>query len=167
MLQSSIRRVENFTQNIVSTVETMLRPEASPVMGGDGRFYLKQVAQLITSTATVNRVQGVTRLPRWDPATLHASAPRRSAGLRTRGGRFSWLPGGGGNRSGTGLGLVTPLHPAPSVGGHTTPTPPPARCQGERDFYMILTWDGGLEILSQECFHQVTVVLLSIHPSQF
>ncbi|EPY83696.1 Phosphoglucomutase 1 isoform 3-like protein [Camelus ferus] len=56
VFQSSANYAENFIQSIISTVEPAHRPEATLVVGGDGRFYMKEAIQLIVRIAAANGI---------------------------------------------------------------------------------------------------------------
>uniref|UniRef100_A0A8D1W9T1 Phosphoglucomutase-1 n=1 Tax=Sus scrofa TaxID=9823 RepID=A0A8D1W9T1_PIG len=56
VFQSSANYAENFIQSIISTVEPAHRQEATLVVGGDGRFYMKEAIQLIVRIAAANGV---------------------------------------------------------------------------------------------------------------
>lgn len=58
VFQSSANYAENFIQSIISTVEPAQRQEATLVVGGDGRFYMKEAIQLIVRVAAANGVRG-------------------------------------------------------------------------------------------------------------
>lgn len=57
VFQSSPNYAENFIQSIISTVEPGQRQEATLVVGGDGRFYMKEAIQLIVRIAAANGVR--------------------------------------------------------------------------------------------------------------
>lgn len=96
VFQSNANYAENFIQSIISTVEPAQRQEATLVVGGDGRFYMKEAIQLIVRIAAANgvrdapapgsqrpargralRAAGVARAPaRWVPATSVRGRPR-------------------------------------------------------------------------------------------
>lgn len=57
VFQSSANYAENFIQSIISTVEPAQRQEATLVVGGDGRFYMKEAIQLIARIAAANGVR--------------------------------------------------------------------------------------------------------------
>ncbi|XP_034509505.1 probable phosphoglucomutase, cytoplasmic 1 [Ailuropoda melanoleuca] len=57
VFQSSTNYAENFIQSIISTVEPAQRQEATLVVGGDGRFYMKEAIQLIVRIAAANGVR--------------------------------------------------------------------------------------------------------------
>lgn len=90
VFQSNAHYTENFIQSILATVPPTERQEATLVVGGDGRFYMKDAIQLIVRIAAAN-------------------------GVRLRGGgRWAALPGvhrqpSAGKKDRTGPGLV-PLH---------------------------------------------------------
>uniref|UniRef100_A0A2K5J6Z6 Phosphoglucomutase-1 n=1 Tax=Colobus angolensis palliatus TaxID=336983 RepID=A0A2K5J6Z6_COLAP len=56
VFQSSANYAENFIQSIISTVEPAQRQEATLVVGGDGRFYMKEAIQLIARIAAANGI---------------------------------------------------------------------------------------------------------------
>uniref|UniRef100_A0A8D1MA46 Phosphoglucomutase-1 n=1 Tax=Sus scrofa TaxID=9823 RepID=A0A8D1MA46_PIG len=56
VFQSSANYAENFIQSIISTVEPAHRQEATLVVGGDGRFYMKEAIQLIVRIAAANGI---------------------------------------------------------------------------------------------------------------
>nr|XP_005899915.1 PREDICTED: phosphoglucomutase-1 [Bos mutus] len=56
VFQSSSNYAENFIQSIISTVEPAQRQEATLVVGGDGRFYMKEAIQLIVQMAAANGI---------------------------------------------------------------------------------------------------------------
>ncbi|XP_008574216.1 PREDICTED: phosphoglucomutase-1 [Galeopterus variegatus] len=57
VFQSSANYAENFIQSIISTVEPAQRQEATLVVGGDGRVYMKDAIQLIVRIAAANGVR--------------------------------------------------------------------------------------------------------------
>lgn len=57
VFESSANYAENFIQSIISTVEPAQRQEATLVVGGDGRFYMKEAVQLIARIAAANGVR--------------------------------------------------------------------------------------------------------------
>lgn len=57
VFQSSPNYAENFIQSIISTVEPAQRQEATLVVGGDGRFFMKEAIQLIVRIAAANGVR--------------------------------------------------------------------------------------------------------------
>lgn len=57
VFQSNANYAENFIQSILSTVEPAQRQEATLVVGGDGRFYMKEAIQLIVRIAAANGVR--------------------------------------------------------------------------------------------------------------
>lgn len=77
VFQSSANYAENFIQSIISTVEPAQRQEATLVVGGDGRFYMKEAIQLIVRIAAANGVRDV-------PASLSPSCPSASCRARSR-----------------------------------------------------------------------------------
>lgn len=56
VFESSANYAENFIQSIISTVEPAQRQEATLVVGGDGRFYMKEAVQLIARIAAANGI---------------------------------------------------------------------------------------------------------------
>lgn len=67
VFQSSANYAENFIQSIISTVEPAQRQEATLVVGGDGRFYMKEAIQLIVRIAAANGVRDAPAPPRRAP----------------------------------------------------------------------------------------------------
>lgn len=67
VFQSSANYAENFIQSIISTVEPAQRQEATLVVGGDGRFYMKEAIQLIVRIAAANGVRDARASPRRAP----------------------------------------------------------------------------------------------------
>lgn len=59
VFQGNANYAENFIQSIISTIEPVERQAATLVVGGDGRFYMKEAIQLILRIAAAN---GVSRL---------------------------------------------------------------------------------------------------------
>lgn len=57
VFQSRPHYAENFVQSILATVEPALRPDATLVVGGDGRFYMAEAIQLIARIAAANGVR--------------------------------------------------------------------------------------------------------------
>lgn len=57
VFESSVNYAENFIQSIISTVDPAQRQEATLVVGGDGRFYMKEAVQLIARIAAANGVR--------------------------------------------------------------------------------------------------------------
>lgn len=86
VFQSNANYTENFIQSILATVPPAERQEATLVVGGDGRFYMRDAIQLIVRIAAANGVG-----PR-SPAFTFAS--RRGNGIAPFGrcvwGRASW-----------------------------------------------------------------------------
>lgn len=92
VFQSSANYAENFIQSIISTVEPAQRQEATLVVGGDGRFYMKEAIQLIVRIAAANGVRDAPapwqrapwqRAPRARPCATCVVLPARLlAGLR-------------------------------------------------------------------------------------
>lgn len=69
VFQSSTNYAENFIQSIISTVEPAQRQEATLVVGGDGRFYMKEAIQLIVRIAAANGVSDAPTTPWRAPDT--------------------------------------------------------------------------------------------------
>lgn len=69
VFQSSANYAENFIQSIISTVEPAQRQEATLVVGGDGRFYMKEAIQLIVRIAAANGVRDARASPRRAPGS--------------------------------------------------------------------------------------------------
>lgn len=74
VFQSSANYAENFIQSIISTVEPAHRQEATLVVGGDGRFYMKEAIQLIVRIAAANGVRDAPR-PRSTASSASCLAP--------------------------------------------------------------------------------------------
>lgn len=56
VFQGNAHYAENFIQSIISTIEPAERQAATLVVGGDGRFYMKEAIQLILRIAAANGV---------------------------------------------------------------------------------------------------------------
>ena len=56
VFQQNEHYAENFIQSILSVVEPSERQAATLVVGGDGRFYMKEAIQLIVQIAAANGV---------------------------------------------------------------------------------------------------------------
>ncbi|NWI69503.1 PGM1 protein, partial [Todus mexicanus] len=54
VFQSNANYTENFVQSILATVPEAERQEATLVVGGDGRFYMRDAIQLIVRIAAAN-----------------------------------------------------------------------------------------------------------------
>ncbi|NXK12513.1 PGM1 protein, partial [Herpetotheres cachinnans] len=54
VFQSNAHYTENFIQSILATVPPAERQEATLVVGGDGRFYMRDAIQLIGRIAAAN-----------------------------------------------------------------------------------------------------------------
>ncbi|NWX42341.1 PGM1 protein, partial [Steatornis caripensis] len=54
VFQSNAHYTENFIQSILATVPPAERQEAALVVGGDGRFYMRDAIQLIVRIAAAN-----------------------------------------------------------------------------------------------------------------
>ncbi|NWT42708.1 PGM1 protein, partial [Uria aalge] len=54
VFQSNANYTENFIQSILATVPPGERQEATLVVGGDGRFYMRDAIQLIVRIAAAN-----------------------------------------------------------------------------------------------------------------
>lgn len=72
VFQSNANYTENFIQSILATVPPAERQDATLVVGGDGRFYMRDAIQLIVRIAAANGV-----------SKRRAKAPRGS-GMRSR-----------------------------------------------------------------------------------
>lgn len=71
VFQQNQHYAENFIQSIVSVVEPARRQAASLVVGGDGRFFMKDAIQLIVQIAAANGVSmGATCRPPSRPLGL-------------------------------------------------------------------------------------------------
>lgn len=57
VFQSNANYTENFIQSILATVPPAERQDATLVVGGDGRFYMKDAIQLIVRIAAANGVR--------------------------------------------------------------------------------------------------------------
>ncbi|KYO36923.1 hypothetical protein Y1Q_0020931 [Alligator mississippiensis] len=57
VFQDSPHYAENFIQSILATVEPAERAAAALVVGGDGRFYMREAIQLIIRIAAANGVR--------------------------------------------------------------------------------------------------------------
>ncbi|KAK2107229.1 hypothetical protein P7K49_016743 [Saguinus oedipus] len=93
VFQSSANYAENFIQSIISTVEPAQRQEATLVVGGDGRFYMKEAIQLIARIAAANGVRVARPAPLFALARVRREArgalPPWGLAASARGGRFS------------------------------------------------------------------------------
>ncbi|XP_008999642.4 phosphoglucomutase-1 isoform X1 [Callithrix jacchus] len=93
VFQSSANYAENFIQSIISTVEPAQRQEATLVVGGDGRFYMKEAIQLIARIAAANGVRVARPAPLYALARVRRAArralPRSGLAASARGGRVS------------------------------------------------------------------------------
>lgn len=58
VFQNNAHYAENFIQSILATVPPGERQEATLVVGGDGRFYMKDAIQIIVRIAAANGVRG-------------------------------------------------------------------------------------------------------------
>ncbi|KAJ6662558.1 hypothetical protein lerEdw1_011695 [Lerista edwardsae] len=56
VFQGNANYAENFIQSIISTIDPPERQEATLVVGGDGRFYMKEAIQLILRIAAANGI---------------------------------------------------------------------------------------------------------------
>ena len=56
VFQQNEHYAENFIQSILSVVEPSERQAATLVVGGDGRFYMKEAIQLIVQISAANGV---------------------------------------------------------------------------------------------------------------
>lgn len=120
VFQSSAHYAENFIQSILSTVEPAQRQEATLVVGGDGRFYMKEAIQLIVRIAAANGVstRGPSRCARAARAPcappLPSQAPPRSpAPARPKEARPGRPPGGPAGSPCAGGGCQAPQGCAP------------------------------------------------------
>lgn len=102
VFQSNAHYTENFIQSILATVPAAERQEATLVVGGDGRFYMRDAIQLIVRIAAANGVRARAALPGVRPqlpAGNQRRPRRRLVPLRgERGGPGRGLPadsGGG------------------------------------------------------------------------
>ena len=86
---SQFTLAQNFIQSIISTVEPAQRQEATLVVGGDGRFYMKEAIQLIVRIAAANGVRDVPapRSPQFPVRLLPRALPWGH--FRARGRRVS------------------------------------------------------------------------------
>lgn len=91
VFQSSANYAENFIQSIISTVEPALRQEATLVVGGDGRFYMKEAIQLIVRIAAANGVR-TAGLWRRAPRSACATCTARATPPQPAAGHFRALP---------------------------------------------------------------------------
>ncbi|KAG8132497.1 hypothetical protein E2320_010348 [Naja naja] len=66
VFQGNAHYTENFIQSIISTIEPAERQAATLVVGGDGRFYMKEAIQLILRIAAANGVS-------WTAASVYLS----------------------------------------------------------------------------------------------
>lgn len=60
VFQQNQHYAENFIQSIISTVDPAQRQEGTLVVGGDGRFFMKDAIQLIIQIAAANGVSLLT-----------------------------------------------------------------------------------------------------------
>lgn len=56
VFQQNQNYAENFIQSIISVIEPAVRQESTVVVGGDGRFFMKDAIQLIVQIAAANGV---------------------------------------------------------------------------------------------------------------
>ena len=56
VFQQNQHYAENFIQSTISVVEPAVRQESTLVVGGDGRFFMKDAIQLIVQIAAANGV---------------------------------------------------------------------------------------------------------------
>ncbi|NXI63526.1 PGM1 protein, partial [Anseranas semipalmata] len=54
VFQSNAHYAENFIQSILATLPPAERQEATLVVGGDGRFYMRDAIQIIVRIAAAN-----------------------------------------------------------------------------------------------------------------
>lgn len=96
VFQSNAHYTENFIQSILDTVPQGERQEATLVVGGDGRFYMRDAIHLIVRIAAANGVSRAggaglssVELPFGKAASYRL---RVEAGSRRTGGGRSWVP---------------------------------------------------------------------------
>lgn len=90
VFQNNAHYTENFIQSILATVPPTERQEATLVVGGDGRFYMRDAIQLIVRIAAANGVRlrggGALGCAPWrSPAALGREKGRAGAGPAPRG----------------------------------------------------------------------------------
>lgn len=75
VFQQNQHYAENFIQSIISVIEPSQRQAASLVVGGDGRFFMKDAIQLIVQIAAANGVsmEATCRPPSMRPWLFSAS----------------------------------------------------------------------------------------------
>lgn len=56
VFQQNQHYAENFIQSIISVIEPAVRQDSTVVVGGDGRFFMKDAIQLIVQIAAANGV---------------------------------------------------------------------------------------------------------------
>lgn len=78
VFQQNQHYAENFIQSVLSVVEPAQRQAASLVVGGDGRFYMKDAIQLIVQIAAAN---GVSMGATCRPPPLPRRTPPRCVAL--------------------------------------------------------------------------------------
>lgn len=59
VFQKNPHYAENFIQSIISAIEPSQRKEGTLVVGGDGRFFMKDAIQLIVQIAAANGVSSL------------------------------------------------------------------------------------------------------------
>lgn len=67
VFQQNQHYAENFIQSIISVIEPAQRQAASLVVGGDGRFFMKDAIQLIVQIAAANGVSMGQRVAPFPP----------------------------------------------------------------------------------------------------
>ena len=134
VFQSSANYAENFIQSIISTVETAQRQEATLVVGGDGRFYMKEAIHLIVRIAAANGVRDAPA-PRSPPSPARllphscGATSARAAAVSTPSllcARSSWPSWSGGGRPGPDSGHGAPQSCSSASSSHPS-SPPRAR----------------------------------------
>lgn len=70
VFQKNEHYAENFIQSIISVVEPGVRQASTLVVGGDGRFFMKDAIQLIVQIAAAN---GVNKIVQWLATPREAS----------------------------------------------------------------------------------------------
>ena len=84
VFQSNANYTENFIQSTLATVPPAERQDATLVVGGDGRFYMKDAIQLIVRIAAANGVSGGRCAAPGCPPRPPAAGPRSGGGNRWR-----------------------------------------------------------------------------------
>lgn len=140
VFQSSANYAENFIQSIISTVETAKRQEATLVVGGDGRFYMKEAIQLIVRIAAANGVRNAPA-PRSPPSPARllphscGATSARAASVSTPTilcARSSWPSGPGRGGPGPDSGHGAPQSCSSASSSHPLSPPRPRGRGGAR-----------------------------------